>query len=344
MRIIIFGTGSGSLKLLQRMEEENLFEEDEIIAFSDNNSAKWGTSFSDYKICSPDSLCNIKFDYIVVASVYFPDIDKQLQELYGIPFHQILTVRDYFGMKYVKQQYLNYYGDTPVKDKKYPLEKIVIYTANLGHYDELEEPSFLDDNVEYICFTDDRDYHSNVWQTEYINTTSIEDYPLHVRKLKLFPDKLFSEYDISVWVDSKFKICGDLRQYINKYLRNSSLLHFPHFERNCIYEEALECIRVKKGNPIMIGGQIYQYYNERYPRNNGLLEGGCIVRAHHDEQLKKVMFDWWEQIKHYSRRDQISLPYVCWKNHFRYDICDLYINRCKYLDVRMHKDKQFQGV
>ena len=30
------------------------------------------------------------------------------------------------------------------------------------------------------------------------------------------------------------------------------------------------------------------------------------------------MDEWWEQIEMYSRRDQLSLPYVIWKNGFEY--------------------------
>lgn len=341
-KVIVFGTGSGCGKMLLQLEEKKLLGTQNIVAFLDNNERKWGTEFNGRPVMPPDAVRTLAYDVIIVASVYFHEIDAQLQGQYQVPYYKILSARDYLGKNYARRQYLKYYG--PGREKTGAAfsapEKIVVYTTNFGRYDELEDPEFTDEGVDYVCFTDDESYRSDVWKTEYISFPPSEDLALKVREYKLFPDRFFPGYEVSVWVDSKFQVRGDLRRYIAQYMRESSLLHFPHFERDCIYDEALECYRVKKGDPIMIGGQIYRYYMDGYPRHNGLLEGGCIVRAHHEPRLKKVMEDWWEQVKRYSRRDQISLPYVCWKNRFRYDICDLGINRCEYLDVRMHREER----
>lgn len=46
----------------------------------------------------------------------------------------------------------------------------------------------------------------------------------------------------------------------------------------------------------------------------GLTENNVIYRKHKDPRCIKVMEDWWYMVENYSRRDQLSLFYVLWKN------------------------------
>ena len=50
------------------------------------------------------------------------------------------------------------------------------------------------------------------------------------------------------------------------------------------------------------------------PHNYGLLQCNVIVREHHNEMCKKIMEEWWEEFLKHPQRDQISLPYVLYKN------------------------------
>lgn len=334
--IVIFGTGSGCCKMLKSFREEETMDDDRILFCVDNNQQKWGMEFEGYIVKAPDSLASESFDYILIASVYYKEIAKQLSEAYGIPYYRMLSRADYVRKKYTQKQYQKHYGKDRGPGLACPVGKIVVYTANIGGYDELEDPLYRNENIKYVCYTDDRTYHSSVWNVTYLDLQKQEEAALKVRELKFFPHKYFPEYEISVWVDSKFRICDDIRKYIEKYMGKSSMLVFPHFERDCIYDEQVECVKLDKGDPILMGGQVYQYNKEGFPRHAGLAEGGCIVRRHHDKVLQKVMGDWWEQINHFSRRDQLSLPYVCWKNQFRYDICDMDINHNPFLDVKPH--------
>ncbi len=73
--------------------------------------------------------------------------------------------------------------------------------------------------------------------------------------------------------------------------------------------------------------------------DNGLTATGIIFRKNNDQQLIKVMEDWWEEIQNNSRRDQLSFCYVCWKNHFEYDVSELKCYRSDYwLNPGIHTD------
>ena len=75
-----------------------------------------------------------------------------------------------------------------------------------------------------------------------------------------------------------------------------------------------------KGDKKEIIKQITSYYSLGYPFDNGLYEGGCIVRMHNNPLIMKIMKNWWDEINTYSMRDQISLPFVFWQNDFIPDI------------------------
>ena len=72
---------------------------------------------------------------------------------------------------------------------------------------------------------------------------------------------------------------------------------------------------------------------------------GCIVRRHNEDQVINLMSEWWFQINKYSYRDQISFPYVCWKNNFQPDISIENIYKNTFLRYFPHKnEKKYSAI
>lgn len=327
VNIILWGTGAGSKRMTEYIKKNSEIFDVSILAYTDNDSEKWNSEFLGAPVISPIDIKKYDYDYVEIASVKCNEIKKQCIQELQLPKEKIKMRGELFREYYVQYQYKKRYNDaeTGLVNKK--IDRLVVYTANFGNYDVVKEPLFVDDGIRYVCFTDDKEFASNIWDVCYIDTSQNEDFALAVRYYKFFPYRLFPDYDVSVWIDSKFQITGDLRTYIEKYQRESSMLCFPHFERDCIFDEAAECLHLGKGDPIMLGGQIYQYYMENYPKHNGLYECGCLVRWHEDIKMQKIMEEWWEEICKFSRRDQVSLPYISWKNDYCIDISDLNIKK-----------------
>ena len=340
IKIVLWGTGSGSKRITKYFFEHSEMFNILIIAYIDNNPSKWNTMFMNKPVISPSEIKTLDYEYLVIASVKFEEILKQCIKELGLSVKNIVVQGLGLLQKYYTycQYRKRYYGIESVSVKK-RVDKLVIYTANFGNYDDLKDPLFIDKDIKYICFTDNMDFVSDVWEVRYIDIDKKENIALLVSYYKLFPFKLFKDYDVSVWVDSKFQIIGDLRVYIEEYQKDCSMLCFPHFSRDCIFDEAVECLHIGKGDPIMLGGQIYKYFMENYPKHNGLYEGGCLVRWHKDIRMQNIMYDWWKEINKYSCRDQVSLPYICWKNNYRIDISDLDILNNNYLKIFAHNDK-----
>lgn len=219
--------------------------------------------------------------------------------------------------------------------------KGVIYTVITGDYDVLREPTFIDENYDYICFTDNRQLVSPVWSIRYIEDEDNLDPIRLARKHKILCCDYLKEYDYSIYLDGKLQIKGDLRKMLTYYSKGSSMLCFPHHVRECAYKEAETCIILGKDAAEIILEQMRGYAVEGYPLNNGLIDSACLVRAHGDEQLQKVMKCWWQEVREKSRRDQLSIGYACWKNSFHYDLTDLFIYDNAYICKRRDREANY---
>ena len=86
-RIVIFGTGSSAERAWRRLSS---LEDVEIVACSDNDPGKHGHAFHDVPIRPPSELHHFDWDYVVVASQWFPQIREQLTDM-GLDSRQILA-------------------------------------------------------------------------------------------------------------------------------------------------------------------------------------------------------------------------------------------------------------
>lgn len=85
-KVIVFGCGKVGFKVKEKLEAGGL----EVIAFSDNDSAKWGTEMAGKPVIAPDSLHNMKYNYIAIGIYKAADaVKKQLIKM-GIKDNQIL--------------------------------------------------------------------------------------------------------------------------------------------------------------------------------------------------------------------------------------------------------------
>lgn len=200
----------------------------------------------------------------------------------------------------------------PTKNRK------VIYTCITGGYDTLIEPSVVTEGFDYICFTDCTNIESKTWEIRQLpeeiknlNTTDVK----RQRAIKILPHRYLSEYDISIWVDGNVLIRDDLNTFINKECNTENNIFIPqHPIRQCIYDEAKECIRLKKDTKENIEHQVKRYKLEGLPLKEGMVQSNIIVRRHNSENCIRLMEQWWNELYNGSHRDQLSFNYVLWKN------------------------------
>lgn len=202
--------------------------------------------------------------------------------------------------------------------------KLVIYTAFTGDYDTLKHPDVIDDNCDYICFTDNPDLESDLWKIIPMED-SILDNNRKAKQYKLLPHKYLKDYKYSFWLDGTFKIKGSIREYIYKNIRaNSNMLVVVHTERDCVYEEYDASKIIPRYPRAVMEEQVEYYRSQGFPEHYGLGVMGALFRQHNHPDVIKVMEDWWDENIKFTNQDQLSFAYVCWKNDFHPSVSRIY--------------------
>jgi hypothetical protein len=183
----------------------------------------------------------------------------------------------------------------------------VIYTAIFGDSDNLKEPYKVTPDWKYVCFTDNPDLRSNVWE---IIVVPPEEPRKQSRYYKI--NNHFPEAEITIWVDATFEIRRDLNLFtLNK---TDGIWLNEHPMRQCAYEE-LEVVKNKGlDSPEFLDSRIAKYREEGFPEQFGLWRCGIIIRNPRNPLVTKLCETWWKEIEEGTWRDQAALSYACWKN------------------------------
>lgn len=180
---------------------------------------------------------------------------------------------------------------------------MILYTCITGNYDQLHE---FETPFRKICFTDHY-MVSPSWEIKIVDPE-----PKVFRKVKIMPHLFLPEHDKSVWID------GHLQPQDLTLFDRSGFWLMKHPTRTCIYQEAQECITLRKDNPATINEQVNRYRLDGYPESNGLSATGVLIRDNTPENNAFNEF-WWHQVRTGSVRDQLSFNYSAWKTGLKFD-------------------------
>jgi hypothetical protein len=214
--------------------------------------------------------------------------------------------------------------------------KIAIYTAIFGDYDDLIIPDKEIKNCDFYCFTDNKKLKSDLFKIKNV-TAFFSDPTRDARRVKTMSHRFLPEYEYTIWIDSNIHFKRfDIQKLCKKLLDKHDMAIHRHRFRDCVYEEAGECVKRKLDSSFLIVSQIIRYINEGYPIHNGLAETSVIFRRNTD-LVKKINEEWWNEIKNGSKRDQLSIDYVAWKNNLKYHSIDDNVRDGKYFFANKHK-------
>lgn len=203
----------------------------------------------------------------------------------------------------------------------------IIYTAIFGNYDELKQPPRQDTDCDFICFTDQHlPARVGAWTIIHERTRTGVHPRMQAKRFKLLSHKIFPRgrlalryapfslrwrADLSIWIDASLQIksstfASDMR---NK-LGAGDWAMFIHPDRDCIYEEALASITMRKYQDLPILPQV-EAYRSVVPPHGGLYACTVIVRREPlAERCKTVNQFWWDENVKWTYQDQLSLPFA----------------------------------
>lgn len=219
-------------------------------------------------------------------------------------------------------------------------EKLCVYTCITGNYDNLHEIEHPEKNIDYYCFTNNKTLKSKTWKIIRIKNGSLDNCRL-ARKIKILGHPLINNhYDISVWTDADVIWQKPISLFVKTYLKSNPLAIFKHHSRTNIHDEAIICLRLRKDNKEAIQKTLEFYESINYPDNNGLCESTVFIRKLNDPKAIETMQIWFDMVKNYSRRDQLSFNYAIWKTQLKITTIDLNVWHNTWFKTIKHNPNQ----
>lgn len=193
--------------------------------------------------------------------------------------------------------------------------RVVVYTCTFLSYDQVFPPVRKTPGADYVLFSDRRPRCLSGWKWRPLpEAARFMSQTMANRYCKFFPHRLFPEADLSIYVDGNTLILEDLRPLIAEFTAaGSGIGLFAHKERDNLLAEFAWGQRTGKIPPEEVERaeeQLARYQAAGVPPDHILTENGIIFRRHGDPDLGPAMDLWWDELCAYSRRDQLSLPYV----------------------------------
>ena len=218
--------------------------------------------------------------------------------------------------------------------------KKVVYSVIIGKYDKILTFK-KQEGYNYFLFAD-KNYHNTNWTIipikKLLKKTNLSKLKM-TRYFKLFPHLFFKDYDLSIYIDATFIVKGNLNEILLRTLNPSYDIYFlQHPLRNKILQELSEVLLCKRETKEIINIVKKRYRKENFPDIIGLTENCIIIRRHNNKKVIKLMDIWWNEIKNYSYRDQLSLNYAIWKLNLNLKIYYLSKNFVlEYFSYKKHK-------
>lgn len=321
--------GKRAILLLKNMEIK-------IDYICDSNADLWGNMIMEDvpKCASPkdiyEKIGGNAFCFILMGTEKCVEVVRKAQE-YGweyLTYDELLKKEIVFDYYFRNKAYeYSIYDDvlskkthiTPINNVE---KKVAVYKCITGGYDDFSiDKDVIDDTFDYYLITDNKPNHIGKWKYIDIDDIISDRYSnrLRARFCKINGARIFYEYDYSIFLDGNVTITGDIEWMLSK-IGITGMAMFKHPQRQeGIFEEAVACIQRNKDKEKIIQNQMVRYLKEGMPRNYGLFETTCLVRNHRNSECIKIMDDWWEELSHYSIRDQLSIMYCIWKHNYKYE-------------------------
>lgn len=187
----------------------------------------------------------------------------------------------------------------------------------VGSYEQPTNP-FPDEatGFERICFTDDPHLVLKNWTVVQLSDLAL-DAGRESRRPKLRPHDFLPEFEWSLYIDNSVRLKVNPIEIQRTYATaDNRFVCFKHPERDCIYDEAEEVIRLGIDSERRVREQVDYYRQRGFPKHDGLINGGVLLRRHSDPEVARISAEWFEHVLRFSKRDQLSFNYVAWRHRF----------------------------
>ena len=193
------------------------------------------------------------------------------------------------------------------------MNKICVYTCITGDYDNIREIDKKERGIDYYCFTNNDKLKSDTWNIVKIKDDTLSNLTL-ARKTKILGNDIVNKYEIALWIDASSHFEKPIKDFIKTYLKeNDVFVGFKHGSRDNIKDECYECVKMRKETKEKVNKLLNFYKKENYHYDNGLIESTVFIKRPNDKKVIETMNLWFDMLKKYSNRDQLTFNYCIWK-------------------------------
>jgi GT2 family glycosyltransferase len=198
---------------------------------------------------------------------------------------------------------------------------VVIYTTVFGNYDEVKpipkQKGYKE--VEYICVTDNpKLVCPDPWKRlVVVNPCGSLDPRMRAKyhKLLFFRNPVLNKFYKLLYIDASIEVTSDsLLLEAFGDMEHMKLFKHPS-NRTTIQEEIKEARKLVKYVGEYMEAQVDHYTEQGYKNEKGLWACGVMARTN-NKKVRELMEAWWEENVQWTIQDQLSFPYVCWKQDF----------------------------
>jgi len=194
---------------------------------------------------------------------------------------------------------------------KFP--KCCVYTVLYGTADCLQEyPQDIRETMDFIAFVDDPTITSETWKLRQLRPRFPADLPRSSRWVKLQPHLLLPEYDASLYVDCTVDLLVPPQTLFQDLLfgQTDTMALIRHSMHEGLEREVAAILSLDLDSPARMLSQFQAYASTGFQASETLIWCGIMLRWHHHPEVIALMQSWLEHVLLYSRRDQLSLPYL----------------------------------
>ena len=223
---------------------------------------------------------------------------------------------------------------------------VLVYTSITNNHDRLKlQPVFEEDkgaHIDYIAYLDrtttasaEKSKTTEQWNIR-VAVNNFKEPKRNCQTHKILSHMYIFDNDYNIWIDGSVVFKAPVTKLIADNMDGADIALLWHFERDCIYEEAKDCIHFNLDDPEKIYDQLDFYRQINFPKHFGLSETPVIIRRN----TKDVMtFNnlWWSILCRYSKRDQLSFDFVRWTLAMPVNHIEGNIHENEYFSIAKHE-------
>lgn len=193
-------------------------------------------------------------------------------------------------------------------------KRFAVVSVIAGNYDKPLLPQCVEIEIDYILFTDQKLEDYGFLEIRPLPYTNI-DRTRAARYVKTNLTKLIKGYDAIAWVDGNIMLNAPLAPMMMDFIRSKhDFMVMMHPFRSSLHEEIRACMIAGKDAIPTIQRQRDFYHLQGY-RSENLIESNVFFANPRSTVVTEFFEIWWEQIKTFSRRDQLSINYCLDKSN-----------------------------